>query len=170
MRPRACSACRRFWAKSSRGRDERSDHADRGRTGREDLLGRGLVRRGHPCPPRPHRRGRRCGARLPRHGRRGVPRRRPRHRCPPRGGRGARRTRRCAPRGQGRARHHRHALHLGIEDPRGVPFAVRRDHRGEGPGGRSRLHRQDQHGRVRDGLRHRELGLRPHHNPCRSTG
>ncbi len=38
--------------------------------------------------------------------------------------------------------------------------ALRRDRRGEAPGGGRRLHREDEHGRVRDGFLHGDLLLR----------
>ncbi len=40
----------------------------------------------------------------------------------------------------------------GVADPRGLPPAVRRDRGGAAPRGRRGVHRQAQHGRVRDGL------------------
>ena len=50
--------------------------------------------------------------------------------------------------------------YAGSRDPRGVPAAVHGDERAEASRrGRARA-RQDQHGRVRDGLVERELGLR----------
>ena len=61
--------------------------------------------------------------------------------------------------------HERHALDLGLEDPRGLGAAVRRDRRAQAPRGRPRAARQDQHGRVRDGLVDRALGLRPDPQP-----
>ena len=51
--------------------------------------------------------------------------------------------------------------HLRIEDPRGLVPAVRVDHHRAAARGRRDPHRQDQHGRVRDGLVDRELRLRP---------
>ena len=53
---------------------------------------------------------------------------------------------------QGRVHHDRHADHVRIEDPRGLDPAVRRHrHRAAARGGHPDP-RQDQHGRVRDGL------------------
>ena len=67
------------------------------------------------------------------------------------------RSRTCSPRG--------HADHLRLEDPRGLAPAVRRHRRRAAAGRRRRDPRQDQHGRVRDGLLHRALGLRPDPQP-----
>lgn len=61
---------------------------------------------------------------------------------------------------EGRADAGRRTDHGRFEDPRGLEAAVRLD-RGEAvEGGRHRDPRQDQHGRVRDGLVDRELGVR----------
>ena len=52
-----------------------------------------------------------------------------------------------------------------LAHPRGLPAAVHR-HRGRAPQRGRRAHAgQDEHGRVRDGLVERELGLRPGRNP-----
>ena len=74
---------------------------------------------------------------------------------------------------RGRAERHRHpdraqGRHLderrgddgGLEDPRGLRPRVRRHRCGALQGGRAVAARQDQHGRVRDGLVDRELGVR----------
>ena len=66
-------------------------------------------------------------------------------------------ARRRADRGQGRARHPRAADDLRLADPRGLGAAVRRDGRRPAAGGRPADPRQDQHGRVRDGLLDRAL-------------
>ena len=73
--------------------------------------------------------------------------------------------RRRADRGQGRARHRGPAHDLRLPDPRGLGPAVRRHRRRAAARGRTADPRQDQHGRVRDGLLHRALGLRPHPQP-----
>ena len=72
---------------------------------------------------------------------------------------------RRADRGQGRARDQGAADHLRLEDPRGLGAAVRRDRGRQGARGRAADPRQDQHGRVRDGLLHRALGVRRHAQP-----
>ena len=54
---------------------------------------------------------------------------------------------------------------LRLEDPRGLDPAVRRDRRREAQGRRPADPGQDQHGRVRDGLLHRALGVRPDAQP-----
>ena len=66
-----------------------------------------------------------------------------------------------ADRAQGQHRHHRRADHLRLAHPRGLRLALRRDRGQPAPGGRRDDRRQDQHGRVRHGLVHRALGLRP---------
>ena len=66
---------------------------------------------------------------------------------------------------QGRLHHDRHAHHRGLEDPRGLAPAVRRHGHRAAAGGRDHDPGQDQHGRVRHGLLHRELRLRPHAQP-----
>ena len=53
----------------------------------------------------------------------------------------------------------------GLEDPRGLPPGLRRDRRRPLQGGRPAAARQDQHGRVRDGLVDRELGVRADAKP-----
>ena len=88
---------------------------------------------------------------------------RPDRRPAPRASR--RRAGRRADRHQRRALHDRHAVDLRLEDPRGLDAAVRRHRRREAPRGRPRAARQDQHGRVRDGLVDRVLGLRPDPQP-----
>ena len=69
-------------------------------------------------------------------------------------------ARRRADRGQGRARHQGPAHDLRVADPRGLGAAVRRHGGGPREGGRPADPRQDQHGRVRDGLLDRALGVR----------
>ena len=59
----------------------------------------------------------------------------------------------------------RHADDLRIEDPRRLAAALRRDGHQAAARGRRHHPRQDQHGRVRDGLVHRELRLRPDPQP-----
>ena len=138
----------------------------RRRARREDPLAGGLGRRGRAGPPRPDRRRRRHGARLPARRRRGRARvggpgrRRARRRHPARVAAGRR-----AARAQGRLHHRRHAHHLRVADPRGLAPAVRRHRHGAAAGGRDHDPGQDEHGRVRDGLVHRALGLRPHPQP-----
>ena len=61
---------------------------------------------------------------------------------------------RRADRGQGRHRHPGRADHLRLEDPRGLAPAVRRHDRDPDARGRPGHARQDQHGRVRDGIVH----------------
>ena len=106
------------------------------------------------------------GARLPARRRRGRARV---------GGPGRRRAGRRHPAGlaagrraagaQGRLHHGRHAHHLRVEDPRGLAPAVRRHRHRAAARGRDHDPGQDEHGRVRDGLVHRALGLRPHPQP-----
>ena len=91
---------------------------------------------------------------------------------PARRPRPARRRHRCAAlrhagRGEGQHRHQRPAHHLRLPDPRGLRQPVRRDGR-RAPARGGRAHRlQDEHGRVRHGLVHRALGLRPGAAPAR---
>ena len=67
--------------------------------------------------------------------------------------------------GQGHLLHRGHRDHGGLADPRGLRAALHLDRRPQPDrGGRERA-RQDQHGRVRDGLVERELGLRPRQEP-----
>ena len=68
-------------------------------------------------------------------------------------------------RGQGRAGHAGAADDVRVADPRGLGAAVRRDGRRAAQGRRPGDPRQDQHGRVRDGLLDRALGLRPDPQP-----
>ena len=68
-------------------------------------------------------------------------------------------------RGQGRVHHHRHADHLRLAHPGGLAPAVRRDDHAAAEAGRRDHPRQDQHGRVRHGLVHRELRVRPQPQP-----
>ena len=72
---------------------------------------------------------------------------------------------RRAARAQGRLHHGRHAHHLRVADPRGLAPAVRRHRHGAAASGRDHDPGQDEHGRVRDGLVHRALGLRAHAQP-----
>ena len=55
--------------------------------------------------------------------------------------------------------------HQRLEDPRGLEAALRRHRRRAAQGRRHGAARQDQHGRVRDGLLHRELRLPGHPQP-----
>ena len=80
---------------------------------------------------------------------------------PARPRRAARPAGRRAARAQGRLHHHGHADHLRIEDPGGLAAAVRRDRHQRLREAGVDHPRQDQHGRVRDGLLHRELRVRP---------
>ena len=114
-----------------------------------------------PGPPGPHRGGRRRGARVPARRRRRRAGRRRRGRPPPRGRRGAARAGRRADRRQGRRRDPRAADDRGLADARGLGAAVRRHRRRAAARRRAADPRQDQHGRVRDGLVDRALGLRP---------
>ena len=79
--------------------------------------------------------------------------------------RGAARPRRRADRRQGRHGHQGPADHLRLEDPRGLDPALRRHAGQPAARGRHADPRQDQHGRVRHGLLHRALGLRPDPQP-----
>ena len=67
----------------------------------------------------------------------------------------------AADRAQGQHRHHRAADHLRLPDSGGVRLALHRDGGEPAARGRRDDRGQDQHGRVRDGLVHRALGLRP---------
>ena len=80
-------------------------------------------------------------------------------------GEDAARARRRADRGQGRRRHQGPADDRRLEDPRGLGPAVRRDARRADQGRGPADPRQDQHGRVRDGLVHRALRVRQHPQP-----
>ena len=68
-------------------------------------------------------------------------------------------------RGQGRVHHHRHADHLRLAHPGGLAPAVRRHDHAAAQAGRRDHPGQDQHGRVRHGLVHRELRVRPQPQP-----
>ena len=139
----------------------RPDQADRGRAGRGHRAGRGLRRRGRPGAPGPDRRRRPAGARVPARGARGRA-----------GRRAARSTQR---RGAGEPLGPLAGVPLALKDvftttdmpttcgsrilegwqppyDATVTAAAARGRRGDP--------RQDQHGRVRDGLLHRELRLR----------
>ena len=59
----------------------------------------------------------------------------------------------------------RRPVHGRLADPGRLPRSVRRAHHGASPRGGRGHPRQDQHGRVRDGLVDRELGLRPDGQP-----
>ncbi len=63
-------------------------------------------------------------------------------------------------RGQGHLLHRGRADHGRLADPRGLPAALHGDRRAAPRRRRRPRARQDQHGRVRDGLLERELGLR----------
>ena len=110
-------------------------------------------------------RGRRRGPRVPPGRHRGRAARPPRVRRAPRRRAGRLVAGRRADRGQGRARDQGPADHLRLEDPRGLGPAVRRDRGRQGARGRAADPRQDQHGRVRDGLLDRALGVRRHAQP-----
>ncbi len=129
-----------------------------------------LGRRRAGGAPGRHRRRRRRGPRLqPGHGRRGPG---PGRRRRPAGGRRGRP--RPAGRGaggpEGQPVHPGRAHHLLVPHPRGVAAPLRR-HGGDPPAaGRGGGGGQDQHGRVRHGLVHRDLGVRtdpqpPRHRP-----
>ena len=77
-----------------------------------------------------------------------------------RGGRGARAAGRRAAGAQGRVHHHGHAHHLRVPHPGRLAAALRRDRDPAAPPGRGGHPGQGQHGRVRHGLVHRELGVR----------
>ena len=68
-------------------------------------------------------------------------------------------------RGQGRVHHHRDAHHVREPHPGGLAPAVRRHHHEKTQAGRRDHLGQDQHGRVRHGLVHRELRVRPQPQP-----
>ena len=59
------------------------------------------------------------------------------------------------------------ALHVRVEDPRGLCEPVRRDGHQESQGERLHLRGAREHGRVRDGLLHGELRAGPHGEPLR---
>ena len=131
------------------------------RTREQDRSRRGLGPRGRRGRQRARRGGRRRGQRLPHDNPRAGARARRKggreeRRQEVLGGRSARR--------QGRTQHARREDHVRVEDPGGLRAALRRLGAGElrrGP----RHGRQVQHGRVRDGLVHGELGLRAHPQP-----
>ena len=147
---RAASACR---ARAPGATDERAARADR-RAGGRARSARGELDAGELWTRLPRARGRRRPQRLHLGGRRRAARvereraagRRPRRRQGP-------------------------LLHRGrpepgrLEDPRGLPAALH-GHRRRAPAGRRRAAaRQDQPGRVRDGLLDRALRLRPDAEP-----
>ena len=72
---------------------------------------------------------------------------------------------RRAGRGQGPVLHRGRPEPGRLEDPRGLPAAVHGDQRRAARRRRRAAARQDQPGRVRDGLLDRELGLRPDAQP-----
>ena len=74
-------------------------------------------------------------------------------------------ARRGAARAQGRALHRGRPDHGRLAHPRGLAPAVRRDRHRAAQGRRRGHPRQDQHGRVRDGLLHRAQRLRPDAQP-----
>ena len=115
--------------------------------------------------PRPHRRRRRRRPRLPPRRPRRRPRERARHRRATQPRRAAAPARRRADRRQGRHGDQGPADDLRQQDPRGLGPALRRDRRDAPARGRHAHPRQDQHGRVRDGLLDRALGLRPDAQP-----
>ena len=125
----------------------------------------GLERRGHPGPARPHRRRRRRHSRLPARRRRGRAGDGRRHRRPPRRRRGPPRPGRRPDRGQGHRRDQGHAHDVRLQDPRRLDPALRRHDHPAHQGRRPADPRQDQHGRVRDGLVDRALGVRTHPQP-----
>ncbi|CAA9327942.1 MAG: Aspartyl-tRNA(Asn) amidotransferase subunit A @ Glutamyl-tRNA(Gln) amidotransferase subunit A, partial [uncultured Nocardioidaceae bacterium] len=127
---------------------------------RGDLLGRG-----DPGLPRPRRGARPGAARLPPRRRRRRPRRGPGRRRPPSAGRSGARSCRGPGRGQGPVLHHGAADHLRLPDPAGVGPAVRRDRRHQASRGRHAGAGEDQPRRVRDGVEHRALGVRPDPQP-----
>ena len=125
----------------------------------------GHVGRADPGAPGPDRRRRHRDPRLPPRRRRGRAGDGPRHRRPSFRRRGAAPAGRRSDRGQGRHHHQGHAHHCGLAHPRGLGAAVRRHRHATPQGGRPAHPRQDQHGRVRDGLVHRALRLRPDAQP-----
>ena len=68
---------------------------------------------------------------------------------------------------EGQHVHARHSDHVLVQDPRRVEAAVRRNHRHQARCSGRRRDRQDQPRRVRDGIEHRELGVRPDAQPAR---
>ena len=80
-----------------------------------------------------------------------------------------RRARRGDPdRAQGRHQHEGNPDDCGLEDPRELRARFRLDRRGAVQGARPAHHRQDEHGRVRNGLVDRELGVRADTEPVGS--
>ena len=148
------------------GRSSERPHPPlRRRARRAPRLGRRLLRRGDAGPPRPHRRGRRRRPRLPPRRPRARPPGRRRHRPPARGGRAARPSRACrspsrtcsSPRACPRPSGSR--ILEGWIPPYDATVVRARARGGPGPA------RQDQHGRVRDGLVDGALRLRPDAQP-----
>ncbi len=84
------------------------------------------------------------------------------------GRRRSRSARRRAGRAQGQHVHARRPHHVLVEDPRRMEAAVRRHDRHQAAAGRRDPDRQDQSRRVRDGVEHRELGVRADAQPARS--
>ena len=123
------------------GRDRHASPDGRG-SGGTDRARRGLRGRAPPRLPRCDRRARLRAARLPDDRRRA-------------------RGRRHADRAQGRDLDQGRRDDGGLEDPRRLHPGRRLHRRGPLPRGGSPADRQDEHGRVRDGLVDRELGLRP---------
>ncbi|CAA9318313.1 MAG: Aspartyl-tRNA(Asn) amidotransferase subunit A @ Glutamyl-tRNA(Gln) amidotransferase subunit A, partial [uncultured Frankineae bacterium] len=140
---------------------DRPDPPHRRRDGRRRREQGRQRRRGRPGPPRPDRRRRRRRARLPARRRR----RRPGAGGPRGRGRGDRAARRGPARPQGRDRHPGRPHDGRVADPRGLAAALRRDRHDPAAGRRRGGARQDQHGRVRDGLVHRAQRLRPDAQP-----
>ena len=146
----------------------RADPADRRADRRCGGGGRGIRSRGDSGAPGPDRRGRRRRARFP--ARRRHRRARRRGGCRPQACRrgAARPAGRRAAGAQGRHDHRRHADDMRLEDPRGLAAALRRDG-DQAAARRRRGHpRQDEHGRVRDGVLDRELRLRAEPQPVGS--
>ncbi len=126
---------------------------------------RGVGRGRGPRPPRPHRRRRARARRLPRAGVRSAPSNGRGGSTQPSRGALPPRPRRRSDRGQGHPARLGLRHHLRLANPRGLPPAVRGD-RGHAARGRRRDRpRQDQHGRVRDGLVDRAQRLQAHAQP-----
>ena len=140
-------------------------HPHRPADGREAPRRRDHLRAAHPRAPRPHRAGQRRPQRLPGRRRRGSPGHGQRGRCRPRRRRGAPPSGRRADRGEGHRLHAGPAHHRRLPDVGGLGAALRRHDRAAPQGRPHADPRQDQHGRVRDGLLHRALRLRPHPQP-----
>ena len=128
---------------------------------------RGLLRGGGARPPRPHRR-RRARRSTPSSSSRAdraldarpAARRRPRRRASP-----PRRSPACRSRSRTSCTSTGLPTTCGSRDPRGLPPALRRDRRRAARGGGRDRGRQDEHGRVRDGLVHREQRLQADAQP-----